>query len=393
MVFRKIKTFQVSQGEPHGRTLLLIKASMFLVILLALMAKESLGQTSQIHPADPTFRAQSEMVVVPFHVILGNQYIDDLNRADIVLLEDGKLRPFQIFEAPASHRRLAIELVLLFDTNAPRHPNADRGVNDFWNPTRIYSFVNDWNDLMSARLLRHGDVDVQVSVYRFNESGLERLCPATAAPKDFLAGLQHLLQPSASPFKLPISLPSHRASKAPFDDSVHAHMYWPFECALGALKDVREPSSRLREMIIFSEGLSRTTTTPEDVAEVARSLGVSIFPVVLDYAKVMALTPDPDHDRTRIDHIARVPPGLVSAMVEFARLGNLTGGRSFTPNDIDSATLWEIVEAVKNAAQTQYVVGFALPQQARKGSPHKLEVRLVLKSRGKLTGGKRTVFY
>src|SRR6185437_11214129 len=136
MVFRKIKTFQVSQGEPHGRTLLLIKASMFLVILLALMAKESLGQTSQIHPADPTFRAQSEMVVVPFHVILGNQYIDDLNRADIVLLEDGKLRPFQIFEAPASHRRLAIELVLLFDTNAPRHPNADRGVNDFWNPTR-----------------------------------------------------------------------------------------------------------------------------------------------------------------------------------------------------------------------------------------------------------------
>jgi len=78
-------------------------------------------------------------------------------------------------------------------------------------------------------------------------------------------------------------------------------------------------------------------------------------------------------------------------MAEFARLGSLTGGRALTPDDIDSASLLDILQSVKNAAITQYVAGFSQPSRDGKGRQHKLEVRLVSKSRGKLTGGKRTL--
>jgi len=63
------------------------------------------------------------------------------------LSEDGKPRRFDIFEGPATQHRIPIELVLVFHTNAARHGNADRDVNDFWNPSRIYSFAGNWNEL------------------------------------------------------------------------------------------------------------------------------------------------------------------------------------------------------------------------------------------------------
>ena len=41
----------------------------------------------------------------------------------------------------------------MFDTNAARQAIADNGVNDFWNPARIYSFAGNWNERMSAQVL------------------------------------------------------------------------------------------------------------------------------------------------------------------------------------------------------------------------------------------------
>lgn len=386
------RRLQISGGESRGVAVRAVGAFCKAVIVLTLIADLSLAQKPRMETAEPTFRAQSEIVLVPFHVTIGNRYVEDLNRADIVLLEDGQPRQFDIFEGPATQHRVPIELVLLFDTNAARHSNQERGVNEFWNPARIYSFVRTWNELMSAQLLEKGGVDVRASVYRFNESGLERLCPSTSAPEEVLAGLQHVLQPLASLLRIPIAIPSNRRPKIPLDND-ESREYWPYESAIGTLRDTHEASNVLRHMVIFSEGLSRTTTTPEDVAEVARAFGVSIFPVVLDYAKAATLTADPDHDKTRTDRIARFSPGTLSAMAEFARLGSLTGGRSFAPDDLDSASLLDILQSVKNAAITQYVAGFELPPRDGKGRGHKLEVRLVSKSRGKLTGGKRTVPY
>jgi hypothetical protein len=64
----------------------------------------------------PAFHAQSDLVLVPFHVTRGNLYVQDWKAADAVLLEDGHPRDFTTFEGPDTKSQTPIELVLLFDT-------------------------------------------------------------------------------------------------------------------------------------------------------------------------------------------------------------------------------------------------------------------------------------
>jgi hypothetical protein len=58
------------------------------------------------HSSAPTFRAQSDLVLLPFHVTRRDVYVRDLKAGDVVLLEDGHPRDFSIFEGPDTQRRL-----------------------------------------------------------------------------------------------------------------------------------------------------------------------------------------------------------------------------------------------------------------------------------------------
>ena len=91
-------------------------------------------------------------------------------------------------------------------------------------------------------------------------------------------------------------------------------------------------------------------------------------------------------------------PG-VHAIDAFAKLGSRTGGRSFeggrqplSPDEV-LGVLLRIRDEALARVHSQYRVGFAPGNAASPAREHKLEVSLVTKSVGKVTGGKRRVIY
>ena len=98
---------------------------LFLTLLLA--ASPAAPQ----EPAMVRFSAQTKLVLLSFHVRQGKQFVPDLKAGDVTLFEDGKPRPFTIFDGPATQGRMPLELVLLFDVN-PAIPY-------FWDPADAHS--------------------------------------------------------------------------------------------------------------------------------------------------------------------------------------------------------------------------------------------------------------
>jgi hypothetical protein len=366
---------------PHGW-----RAITTLPLAIFLIADSSGAQD----PSHPMFSSKSDVVLVPFHVARGNFYASDLKPADIILLEDGRPRPFTIFEGASTSPRTPLELVLLFDTNSHpvTLPLAAPGVPDIelWKRESTYSFLPHWDNAATASLLEPHGVTV-ASVYRFDRMSLQRLSRPTGDPAVFLSALQRLLTSASGAETIPIAIPPGR-SPGNVENAAkdRGHNAWTFEAAIGALKDASSsPAHPLLMLVIFSLGLSTTTTTPEDVAQQAVALGVPIFPVLLNYPTldVIEKTPGP-----RI-----ISPAVRVAVDDFARLGTLTGGRSFAPATTDVASLRDILESVKNEGLTQYMVGFVPQSTSPQPRQHKLEIRLASKSVGKLLGGKRTVAY
>jgi hypothetical protein len=50
-----------------------------------------------------------------------------------------------------------------------------------------------------------------------------------------------------------------------------------------------------------------------------------------------------------------------------------------------------ILEAIVAGVRAEYVAGFYPPSSTGEAQPHKLEVRLLTKSKGALSGGARTI--
>ena len=86
----------------------------------------------------PTFQSQSRLVLLPFRVIRGRNYVTSLKQSDVILVEDGKPRPFTIFDTPTSQARLPVELALLFDTTPKIEP--------LWDPDEVFRFIPQWDD-------------------------------------------------------------------------------------------------------------------------------------------------------------------------------------------------------------------------------------------------------
>lgn len=407
-------------------------------VLTCLIAAVSSAQQAAREPELPVFRAQSKLVVVPFQVSHGKGYLTGLKAADIELREDGVPRKFSIFEGPQEHS--ALELVLVFDTTT-------WPMGGDWNLQALYAFAEKWDQAMSRTLLERGEEDIRVSIYHFDGVRLERLGRGVHDPAE-LAGLFHrLLAPiygndvTASqreqiavaieaakvpmgdraveklfratdltpPLGTPISLelPPDSRILAATEWPGTGHRGWPLEAAIGALRDASaQPDKALRVMVEFSRGTGGTTTGAEDVAEEAVALGVPVYPVLMNYQEVLDRVDQLDGSRTTDGGRGAARVGTphernagVRMMDAFARLGSLTGGKSFEGGreSMSAKDVLAVLETVREEglarARSQYHVGFAPPASAGSVREHKLEVRLVSKSVGKVTGGKRRVIY
>jgi hypothetical protein len=240
-------------------------------IMLGMMVGMLLAQESP----SPPFRAETELVIAPFHVSRGNRFVSDLQPADVVLLEDGRQRDFSVFEGASAEQRLPLELVLLFDktgnlgTMRRNQPDVER----------TYDFVKHWDDATSRALLVKDGWDIRASVYQFNRRALQKICPVTSDPQEFLNAFRKLLEP-ISGGTIPLKLPPGQAA---LTNSGMAND-WPLEAATGTLKDATTvPGKAARMLVIISEGTGNTSTVSTDVADAANAVGIPVYPVVLTY--------------------------------------------------------------------------------------------------------------
>lgn len=336
---------------------------------------------AQQEPAGVSFKAQTSLVLLSFHVRHGKNFVPDLQAGDVTLFEDGKPRLFTIFESPATQGRMPLELVLLFDVN-PAIPY-------FWDPADVFRFVASWDEGMTGRLLEKQDADVRICVYATTGQKLYRLTGATrdagVVTRDFRGLLKASFVTEAGA-DIPLGLPPKRdtVGYGPFTQDYQTsyflsneHRGWPMEAAIGVLNDVAAAQNKVsRVMVMFSEGIGATTTLPEDIGVHALDLGIPIYPVATNYQH----------------HIHRGFPRNRWRMHQFEDLGKLTGGRSVEYASIDAPLLLQILDSFKADALAQYVIGF-VPDSNASPTRHDLEVRVAKKSSGSVEGGKRRAVY
>ena len=323
-------------------------------------------------PAPATFSAQSQLVLVPFHVARDKFYVSDLKASDVVLLEDGHPRPFTTFEAPDARKR-TLELVLLFDSSFAAEGNSA------WDLHRIYGFINEWNEAHSRRILEQGKADVLASAYRFDQSHLQRLCPANADPKALVAAFQQLLTPIPAAEALTLTLPPGSRIGPATQQGVPA---WTNQAGIATLQQaVKTPDRVSRALVVFSRGMAEDS---KNLSIAAVNLGVPIYPVVLQ-ANFTSVR-DAEGNRRNDIHIAQPWP-----QEPLRNLASATGGSYFDVFAIDANRMREILESVKNEVLSQYIVGF--PPAAGTPKEHRLEVRVTSKSSGQVIDGKRTTNY
>jgi len=328
-----------------------------------------------------TFRAHTTLVLLSFHVRHDENFVRDLDARDVTLFEDGKPRPFTIFDSPATQGRMPLELVLLFDDNP--------AIKYFWDPAEVFRFVRQWEEGMSRRLLEKQGADVRISVYVTAGQKLYRLTGATTDAVVVTRAFRALLNTSygaAADAAIPLTLPPTRdtVGGGRFSGRFQTSHFvsdenrgWPMEAAIGALTDVAaSPEKVSRVMVMFSEGIGATTTLPEDVGAHALDLGIPMYPVATNFQH----------------HITGQWPRNLWRMHQFEHLGTLTGGRSVEYESIDARSLLEIFDSFKADALAQYVIGFA-PDSNASPKRHNLEVRLASKSSGLVEGGKRRAVY
>ena len=79
-------------------------------------------------------------------------------------------------------------------------------------------------------------------------------------------------------------------------------------------------------------------------------------------------------------------------LMEYASLGELTGGRSFEPLQTDATSVREILRFLAGQVMFEYVAGFT-PEPGDPPKKHKLQVKLANKDAGKIIGGTRTILH
>jgi VWFA-related protein len=335
--------------------------AMFLLLpALAILAQPSASaQASEAQV--PVFRSDTSLALIRFHVVRKRGYVDDLKAEDVILLEDGAPRKLAVFEGGRlTPRTIPIEMILLFDTSGSV---TNAGLLD---------------PLAYKTTLLDNLPNVRLSVYSFT-SELRRHCRATRDPAELAAALQgvtHARSGAGDAQKISLQLPPGRKG---------GPETWLFEAITGAVKDsAAEPGQVTRMLVVFSDGFPTTNSRPEDAATALAETGVPVYPVVLGHAGIAAMKASGQIGWPRMAELF---------MADFARMADLTGGRSFDPPAIDVSVVRQILATMAAQAVSEYVVGFQAEPSAGGARKRKLEVRLRSKDIGAVLGGARTLVH
>ena len=249
---------------------------------------------AQQEPVTPSFHAQSNLVTVPFQVRRGSRSVSDLKSSDVVLLEDGVPRNFTIFEAPAVH--LTLDLMVMFDVTNPA-ANQKTGSVGFWDTKGLQELAHYWNEAIARRLTEGHGATIRFSIYRFDQSKLQRLCQTAGDPKVLLDALHRLVPAGRATgqnvdIPLPAGLMVRDLERKALANGAPPEP-WSLTGALSVLRDSAvapqfdeektegDKATTARALVIFSTGAEGTALTPQDLAGQAVTAGVPIYPVAL----------------------------------------------------------------------------------------------------------------
>jgi hypothetical protein len=408
---------------------------------------------AQQEPVTPSFHAQTDLVAVPFQVRRGSRSVSDLKPSDVVLLEDGVSRSFTIFEAPPVH--LTLDLVAMFDVT--KTTPDQKGRVGFWDAKALQDLANYWSETITRRLLDEQGATIRFSIYRFDQSKLQRLCQSTSDPKVLSDAMRRLAEPvpagQAPGQDVDIPLPAGLAVRAAARKRLAnggPPEPWSLTGALSVLRDSAaaaapgaDKETAARALVIFSTGAEGTALTPQDLADQAVAAGVPIYPVALmkflpwalpydGYGSDGIVYSDIELEGPRGSiwgpgglHRCRPQspecPGMSAPYINypFELLGDLTGGLHFeavnhsppvTPGEnaqgfmLAGASTFsmtggetnDVLERVKRHASTRFSSNYTVgfvPSPSGAPREHQLEVKLAPKSSGKVTEGKRSATY
>jgi VWFA-related protein len=320
----------------------------------------------------PIFRTETSLALVHFHVVHKNQFVTNLRPEDVILLEDGVPRKFTLFENSMLERKRPVEVTLLFDTSGSV---TDAGLLD---PLTF-----------EENLLGAFD-NVTLSIYGFTTQ-LDRYCKLSRDRETLRAAFSALGSRGSKHESIKVPLPAKRKANAGGGTWIYAAV------AQAAREAAATPGEATRLILVFSDGFDTTNARPDDAADVARDLGVAVYPVALGHWTLV------ERARTEQQRIANGSrTGEVSSptldriqsqereVMDFAGLGDLTGGRSYDPREISLSVMKQVLGGLVWSVRTEYTVGFS-PEPSASPRKRKLEVRLRDKQIGQVTGGTRTI--
>jgi VWFA-related protein len=321
----------------------------------------------------PVFRAATDLVLVHFHVVRRNHYVGGVGREDIVLYDNGRERPVDFFEGGCGDaaRTVPATVGLLFDTSS-----------SVMNPGLL-------NWIASDDALLEAATGAAVSVYGFDES-LRRYSTPTRDPASLRNALGRISRTTNEGVPGAETIPFAAVGKQKVDDEagnvkMTSRVY---ESVMAAARDLASTSAR-RMLLVFSDGQRMSFVSLDDITADLQALDVAVFPVLLGHQVFAA----PSGSGRLPDDAVVHPYGnqLSRNVLEFGRLGVLTGGRSFDPMTLDRATVRTLLAIVAENIRCEYVAGIAPGLATGVARRHDLQVKLRKKATGQLTGGRRTV--
>ena len=336
--------------------------------ILALVACAAMAAAQE----QPVFRAETSLALVRFHVVRNNRYVDDLKPADVLLLENGAPQKVALLEGGrTAPRTVPVEVILLFDT--------------------------------SGSVMQAGLLDSLV----FQENLLDGLSHARLAVYTFARQLRRYTRPTRDPEQLKRAFDGATLGKARVEtirldvskrgDGGGTLLY---EAMAETVRDAsRSPANATRLLLVFSDGFPTSDTRPEAAVAAARECGIPVYPVVLGHARLVeraAQQRTPDFNRRGApnpraqERLSRIQE-QEATILEFAEVGEKTGGRSFDPPVFNSQIVRQILQAMVGHIQAEYVAGYYPAPSSAQGKPRKVEVKLRSAALGKVRGGVRTL--
>jgi VWFA-related protein len=320
----------------------------------------------------PTFRTESRLATVGFHVGQKGFYVENLKAPYFELLEDGKPREITFFEGGnATDHTVPVELILLFD--------------------RSGSVVNAGmlQPLVFQDRLIHGLPNVSLSIYGFTEH-LQRYSPPTRNSAAIAAAFDAIKSGGQGSDSIAVELPAKRKAEK--------GSTWIYESVIAAAQDAAKgPASVSRMMLIFSDGLSTTTSQAEDAASLCAELGIPVYTVALGHSKVLASMarsqPHANSKRPSVSTGAVNAAARETKVEDYLKLAPLTGGMAFDLPEINLDLMQKLLDGVVGEIRTEYVAGFVPDPSSGAPRAHKIEIRLRDKNIGQLVGGTRTVMH